>query len=1160
MGEHGFAANAEILVYTMPVGNIPMELYEGYISMLQAAAVIPISSLTRPGGYSAELSPFRSLSWESSQRIAYRFVDMNKTLSVPCEEVHATYRPLALVGICHCPTTENLQEAYHHFTSAAAQFPTTIAHKCFAFEHAFGAGTLDDVSTLDDLVMFPLAAPLADGHTTVTLHLQVVLDSLTVTILMSLESTIRAAMRQHQQTGATATSDQATTDAQLGLLHTQVDPVHEGLVTSSVALQTLPRATTPGRTLSGTHLPATPASGGTGLLALLEKEPRSRKRMTLRQRKLMGDYSVLLGCFEDALDFYVSALDGLREEERRSPGSFGDTLWLAAALEGYVTSMVLTMAPPFGSKGVVKLSIEVVEKASEAIALYGKAHCAGLEGRLIASMGWYYVAVHARLATQRGVADEATWVRQLALEAHARLVDCFPYLSLELRLAQLVAMAEQCAALQYARKQAFYLHEAATLLVYKHRLASPPRVADLRAALVLDQSALALLQAAPGWLHLRFYVLRQLVVVARACAASPESLVGHVLGLMELLADVATDADVDADTDAPATLWNDAFLEPFAAGTRSADERSSAPLHTKPHSAYYAPPPAFEKDVKKAATASFFGVKHLPTTMAVATTPRLLATPRQLMTAVMNVPTSFAASEPARDVRRPPADDDPAPRLELHGDVHAARWQQACWALLQTDVRCCPRTALPLLGRLLRVKRMTPLNPRPLVPAAAAMQVAAPESAKATFMYNPFQAKAAAASPEVVPTFALGDVVTIEVEIANPLAISLQLPQLLLTCVGAVFAYPAAVTLAPRQQGVVVALTLRPLAVGELLVEGCTCVLPQQTLRFSLLRPLRLEIVDAVPLAAWRDAGQPVTMFANETRVLRLGLRNLSVTHAMADVTLVVSLHRQTEGFHAPASVVVAANVPGHAALPDFAVFWDALPLPTLAKEASLLLPLRVHATKADVVLVKLRALHRGAGVDWFRDTTATFLVTVKPGVTVLGAPAPGHADVWNAADVPFVVDGWRVAPRSVARVQRRQPGALLWRTVDSSAEGRVDVPEPAPTPPLPWRLCAVLSDAGPWSCGCFYSVRLQATRAPESLVGAMSVSVAVTDARSRKLVPATVCMLAGVLTYTVEQPEEVHVIKVMFLQAGCYCVCATGSFPGSSEIEVANVVVDVRP
>jgi hypothetical protein len=167
MREHGFPENSEILVYIMPLGNITLDLYEDYVSMLQRSCSIPLSNLTRPGGYSAELSPFRSLSWDSSQSIIYRFEDTTKTSSIPFEDVHACNRPLGLIGICHCPSTENLSHAYNHFQRSTAQFSSVIVRKFFAFEHAFVAGTLDNVSSLDDLIMFPLAAPLSDGHTTV---------------------------------------------------------------------------------------------------------------------------------------------------------------------------------------------------------------------------------------------------------------------------------------------------------------------------------------------------------------------------------------------------------------------------------------------------------------------------------------------------------------------------------------------------------------------------------------------------------------------------------------------------------------------------------------------------------------------------------------------------------------------------------------------------------------------------------------------------------------------------------------------------------------------------------------------------------------------------------------------------------------------------------
>ena len=90
-----------------------------------------------------------------------------------------------------------------------------------------------------------------------------------------------------------------------------------------------------------------------------------------------------------------------------------------------------------------------------------------------------------------------------------------------------------------------------------------------------------------------------------------------------------------------------------------------------------------------------------------------------------------------------------------------------------------------------------------------------------------------------------------------------------------------------------------------------------------------LQVVDAIAVADWTGADRPVTLFANESRVLPISLRNASTTQSMDDVTLLLSVHRQTDGFHAPATTMVAPGAPGHAAISDFAIAWDAVALDT---------------------------------------------------------------------------------------------------------------------------------------------------------------------------------------------------------------------------------------
>ncbi|RHY89673.1 hypothetical protein DYB37_004538 [Aphanomyces astaci] len=696
----------------MPVGNIPRHMYMEGIRMLQASAVITMSSLTRPGGYSAELSPFRALSWDSATSIVYRFEDTlsqassSSTLSsASCDEVHAWNRPLGVIGLCHCPSTADLRDAYADFKRAALKYPSAIIQKVYAFEHAFGAGTLEDVSALDDLVMFPLAAPLSDGHTTVSLHLQVVLDAMTVTILMSLESTVRGVLRQHQQqAGAAIVPSADLSESGFGLLSTQVDPPATTSASPAAAaapihspafLGTSSGMSTPAalRTGSGNSTLLPRPSGVTTTASAMDLSERnvctthalvSRKQMPRsnrsRQEKLVADYALVVGCVPDAVDYYTTAIDGLRDDEKKSAPKSGtnpaDGLWLGAALEGYVTALYLTMQRQKVDKAVVggngvKLNVEMIEKASEAIAWYAKVGCVALEANLVTAMGWYYTELvdddlvggrggNRRRPLQRTCADEAEWIRRLCIETHHRLLllgvrnaELFPnsHTSSQVSIKHVLAVARQSRRIGYTRKELLYVLDASALLCLRSRSrmisSSSSPTMDLHAAYVLVQQVLHGLAtpihnpqssgnasdkergpvAVVGWSRLRFYVLRHLIGLARKLHR-PHEVAKHTLALLDLLVHDPTAITACDDAAAGSATWNEpvfsASLHIHVVDTTGALKTPliRGGLHTAP-TVYATPPPSMEKEVKKAAvmllqhsnsssllSSSYF--KHLP--------------------------------------------------------------------------------------------------------------------------------------------------------------------------------------------------------------------------------------------------------------------------------------------------------------------------------------------------------------------------------------------------------------------------------------------------------------------------------------------------------------------------------------------------------------------
>ncbi|KAF1336429.1 Targeting complex, partial [Globisporangium splendens] len=705
--------NAEFLVYLVPVGAISPDRYASYVQLLQQNRVLSISSLTRPGGYAPELSPFKSFSWNSSGKMRFRFVSTTERIeSCDGEDVHAWNRPIGVIGVCHCPSTPNLKDAYASFVQSIKHFPGTLVQKCFAFEHEFEIGTVEEVASLSNLVMFPVHHDLDEGCSTVSLHLQVVLDTIAVTILMSLESTIRAAIRQQAQSHHSLPSSFEFGEMASFLLDTNVEPSqshqqqNQQQHTGSMPLLSPPQSQSLHATISS--MASTAVSSTASAFTAPFTDSRSRKRQLARQKKLFGDYSVLLHCIPDAMEHYASALELLKDEERKSNGASGDVLWLAAALEGYAYCLFLESKDQF--------VVELVEKASEAVALYSKAGVSDLECQLIGKIGWYYVAVALQIARAKtkgkDKVNEGIWIKRLLWDALERGLTLFPDLTMQRRVEFMIDASRMLECVSHRRRMALFLHEAVALLIARNYKRSPSantpssssgsnqRQKDLHAALLLEcitaarlgitDSGSALTAASTSdwevttlyrnrrtrrrgapvdasggtfheetWLIVRFHVLRQLITIAKMLGDS--FLVGkYCIQLLRVLPwcdSIATPALMPAPkrtasssstrkfggrTGTPLLPAVDQVQRPFTSqrGLTSSTDRIAG-LYSK-SSVYFTPPSSVDTKTRRynfslagspSATMSSAAASLSST---IASTPRILSTPRQQFSAAMS--------------------------------------------------------------------------------------------------------------------------------------------------------------------------------------------------------------------------------------------------------------------------------------------------------------------------------------------------------------------------------------------------------------------------------------------------------------------------------------------------------------------------------------------
>ena len=182
--------------------------------------------------------------WESGY-LRFKFVLGGSSRS-PWEDFQSQRKIHGVIGICHCPHSPDIAEAYEDFMAACKAYPSAQARRCFAFDPSDAQVEQDDKQK-KHLILFPWADPAK-----LSFLLATILQDFAADVLMGLESWVVLADR----VGATLT----------------------------------------------THLDS-PAQ------LSAEEVSKSTKRRKGRMQKSVGDYCQLAGSPRDAHEHYLSAIE-----------------------------------------------------------------------------------------------------------------------------------------------------------------------------------------------------------------------------------------------------------------------------------------------------------------------------------------------------------------------------------------------------------------------------------------------------------------------------------------------------------------------------------------------------------------------------------------------------------------------------------------------------------------------------------------------------------------------------------------------------------------------------------------------------------------------------------------------------------------------------------
>eukprot|EP00883_Tetradesmus_obliquus_P010940 jgi/Sobl393_1/3671/SZX73191.1 len=302
---------AEIRVVVLPIGPMPKDTFEAYLSAFNAHRHVPLHA-TRCFHAGGPKSPFPHLALKSGA-MHFRFMQADEARRRSrISDLHLHRQPLAVLGLVHCPLLEDLAAGHAEFERAAKQWPEALLSRCCAFEPSPSHLATPGLRALRELMLLPAEHLGA--------HLEVYMTEFAADMLAVIED-------------AVLNASVATVK-----LNTYAD--------------------------SGEFLGSSLAQLEEGLRKLnMNEEELKEKRRWGRLQKAKGDWALLAGSPRDAFEHYKSGMELSR--------AAGDAIWFGAAVEGLAHARVLEAliaARPAAAAAAVRPALAAAAAARKAAA------------------------------------------------------------------------------------------------------------------------------------------------------------------------------------------------------------------------------------------------------------------------------------------------------------------------------------------------------------------------------------------------------------------------------------------------------------------------------------------------------------------------------------------------------------------------------------------------------------------------------------------------------------------------------------------------------------------------------------------------------------------------------------------------------------------------
>lgn len=119
-----------IRIGVLPIGPVPQSQLREYVSMLVRHCKIELSAIS--SFYTEhQKSPFTNQPWDAGS-LRFKYMVGGAPPS-PWEDFQSNRKILAVIGLCHCPSSPDLDVVADQFAAACKGYSSAVVKRCFAF-------------------------------------------------------------------------------------------------------------------------------------------------------------------------------------------------------------------------------------------------------------------------------------------------------------------------------------------------------------------------------------------------------------------------------------------------------------------------------------------------------------------------------------------------------------------------------------------------------------------------------------------------------------------------------------------------------------------------------------------------------------------------------------------------------------------------------------------------------------------------------------------------------------------------------------------------------------------------------------------------------------------------------------------------------------------